>query len=210
MSIEAETGREDPAAQGGNPTGHIDFWRADLTQAPPLAELWGILNPFERARARAYAVPEAGRRFAASRAIVKLILSRYLERDPDEIDIRIGSRGRPRVEGDVRFSVAHAGPWLVVAVTRGREIGVDVERAQEGDGIVERWFRPEERRAYFDAPPRRKTALFARFWSRKEAVGKAVGSGLPAVLRGEVPGEWTVQDLKVAPGYAGAIALEGR
>jgi 4'-phosphopantetheinyl transferase len=117
------------------------------------------------------------------------------------------------------------------AVTRGGEVGIDIERADPRfaqEQIPERFFSPGEVAQLRSLPAHQQTAAFFRCWTRKEAYIKARGLGLalaldsfdvslgpndpPAFLRGV--GDWSVQDLPlrdlgVPAGYAAAIVAEG-
>jgi 4'-phosphopantetheinyl transferase len=66
-------------------------------------------------------------------------------------------------------------------------------------------------------PPRRDDAFF-RLWTHREALLKAIGTGLaadPSVTqraagRDSDFRQWRVRPLVLGPGYAGAVAAEGR
>ena len=94
-------------------------------------------------------------------------------------------------------------------MTRGRDVGVDVELVQADiafDQIVEHYFDPAETWSLRTAPPESRASRFFDLWTRKEACLKAEGSGLggnPALNR------FRVRNLCPAHGYAGAIASEG-
>ena len=118
------------------------------------------------------------------------------------------------------------------AITRGRKIGIDVERIGrdlKGDAIAERFFTPREVAMLRALPPDMQTQGFFACWTRKEAYVKARGDGLslpldqfdvsvapeePAALlhtKGD-PSEasrWSLKDLTPGPGYAAALAVEG-
>jgi 4'-phosphopantetheinyl transferase len=148
-----------------------------------------------------------------------------------------GPKGKPDLApgsavGGIRFNVAHAGGLALVAVTRGREVGVDLEQVRDVDveGIAERFFSAREVAALRRLPPAIRAEAFFRCWTRKEAYVKATGDGLSAGLeqfdvsllpgdpaamlahRGDPSevGRWSLRDLAPAPGYVGALAVEGR
>ena len=118
----------------------------------------------------------------------------------------------------------------MIAVTSGRPVGVDVElihRVRDYQGLAERFFAPEEIRRLSTLQVQERELAFLRCWTRKEAILKAVGSGLstpldqvavtlsaedpPQVLRAdfEPAGSWDLAHLEPAPEYVGAIALQG-
>jgi phosphopantetheinyl transferase len=93
---------------------------------------------------------------------------------------RCGSveHGRPYVDAPVDISVAHAAGLTVVAVSTAGPVGVDTERAE-------------------DSQPG---------WVRREAVAKALGTGL--VDESSPEPQWRA-DLEI-PGYVAAVALVSR
>jgi 4'-phosphopantetheinyl transferase len=132
----------------------------------------------------------------------------------------------------VRFNLSHSGDLALVAVTRRREIGVDVERLRrESDllDVAEHYFAPRERATLRSLPEKDRCLGFFRCWTRKEAYLKARGDGLsmdlhsftvalgpdePAALleSSEGPGEvarWNLEELNPSPDYAAALAVEG-
>ena len=93
-----------------------------------------------------------------------------------------GDHGKPRLAdtaAGVHFSLAQSGPHVVVAVSRAGPVGIDVESLKPN-----RDYRPLHRKTLTAArPPRsqrraRDRCDFLRTWVRKEAVTKAVGTGL--------------------------------
>jgi 4'-phosphopantetheinyl transferase len=86
-----------------------------------------------------------------------------------------------------RFNVTHSHSQALIALSLGREIGVDLERLRpisQADRIVESYFTPAEQ-AHFaglDAPARAEA--FLRGWTRKEAILKAKGVGLAGLAAG--------------------------
>ncbi|HKR22309.1 MAG TPA: 4'-phosphopantetheinyl transferase superfamily protein, partial [Pyrinomonadaceae bacterium] len=110
-------------------------------------------------------------------------------------------------------------------------IGVDVERIRAdftSDDIARRFFSPSEVDVLCGLPSADRVDGFFRCWTRKEAYIKATGRGLSqaldsfdvtlgpresaALIRNEDGSHerWTLVDIEVCPGYAGAAAIEGR
>lgn len=137
--------------------------------------------------------------------------------------------GKPSlIEADnpqaVRFNMSHSGERALVAVTSGREVGVDIEEEKPISDLIDlarRFFAPGEVAELISLPDAARSAAFFRCWTRKEAVVKAVGEGLSYPLDGfEVPLdascgsqelvvgglEWRVVSLPVDVPYVAALA----
>lgn len=135
---------------------------------------------------------------------------------------RLPSDGRDLVESvlagyagpDVRFSVSRTAGLAVLAVTRGREIGVDVERVEPRRAlgpIADRLFAPQEAAELHELPRGARVSRFYELWTRKEAYAKALGTGFAVPLDRLRPASgWLVRDLPLEPGYAGALCVRGR
>ena len=80
------------------------------------------------------------------------------------------------------ISLAHSARLAVCAWSDDVGIGVDVEpldrRIARAEDIAERWFSKGEQALLAAASDR--TVAFLRIWTRKEALGKALGTGLNA------------------------------
>ncbi len=159
--------------------GVVDVWRIDLGDEA-LDELWrpgrlgGLLCARERARA-ARLIRERDRSlWARSRGALRMLLGRYLDRDPRRLRFELGPYGKPRLASrpgaprrpgpiaswrpgpdDLRFNLSHSGELMLVAVTAGAEVGVDVELARA-----------------------RYTPGFLKQWTKREAIVKCSGTGL--------------------------------
>lgn len=137
--------------------------------------------------------------WARSRGVLRVLLGRYLDRDPRELRFAAGLHGKPALrdgcnrtmlstEG-LRFNLSHSDELMLVAVTTGREVGVDVEVARK-----------------------RRTVELLRAWTVREARVKCLGMGLGsapvAPADDPVAAVWTAE-LDFGPGAAGAVAVEG-
>jgi 4'-phosphopantetheinyl transferase len=140
----------------------------------------GGLPAGERERAARLARPHGRRRWVAARWALRGVLARYLGREPGTIELRFGERGKPMLadtSSPLRFNLSHSGELALVAVSRDREVGVDVQRigSRPADFYVE--------------------------WTRREAVAKCHGVGLWAPPP-DAP--VAVRPLDVGPGFAAA------
>ena len=95
--------------------------------------------------------------------------------------------GKPWLEpvSDLSFSLSHADDLAVVALVRGRDVGVDVERLRRIDdavGLARTHFTAQEADAVSAAPATARSATFLALWTRKESVVKALGGGLSIPL----------------------------
>lgn len=127
------------------------------------------------------------------------------------------ANGRPRrANGDV--SIAHAGDaWVMAAVERGR-VGIDIEPLRERPNalqIARAQFPAREADALEVLPPPRRSATFLRLWCAREAVLKALGTGMEAgfgavefalTAHGLRCDTWRVREFRWR-GFVGAIAL---
>lgn len=187
--------------------------------------------PAELAAAGRFRRPEDALRHLAGRALLRRALAEHAGVDARGLAFATGPQGRPWLPGcPVSFNLAHAGDQVWVALARGAEVGVDVERIDAlpaGDlplGVLA----TAERAGLGALAPAALRPAFMRTWVRKEAVLKALGTGLvlepcrfvvdiPAGtgldwLRVPPPGDtadWAVADLDAPPGYVAALALRG-
>jgi 4'-phosphopantetheinyl transferase len=169
--------------------------------------------------------------------LLRTILGRYLDVAPGTVRFCYGPHGKPALIAEmaeqtgVRFNVAHSHDLALYAVTRGREVGIDVERIRAevaSTEIAQRFFSPAEVAALCALPDELQTEAFFACWTRKEAYIKATGGGLSHPLDGFdvslTPGEpvvalrthadpqeaarWSLRALDPGPGYAAAVAVE--
>ncbi len=197
-----------------------------------------LLTDDERRRADRFAFPHDRRRFAIGRGLLRTILGRYLDRAPESLRFVANGHGKPGFDPNlnvgipIRFNLAHSGPWVVYALTLGREIGVDIERIRPdfgGDAIAGRFFAPGEVAELRALPEDSRALAFFHGWTRKEAYIKAKGKGLalpldqfevslgpgrPAALLATLPdpeeaARWSLVEIPAEPGYVAAVCVEG-
>ena len=156
-----------------------------------LRDLRALLPAEERLRADTFRDSRGGHRFAVRRALLRLVLSRYVGAEPNELRFARGDAGKPalvpgQASPSLRFNASHSDGLAVVAVSGCAEVGIDVERVRpdlEVDGIVRRYFSTEEALQLSLVPPARRLEAFFAAWTLKESYCKALGTGLRTDLR---------------------------
>jgi 4'-phosphopantetheinyl transferase len=227
-----------PTASPNLGRSEVHLWRCWLDQAPDrLDALSAVLSPEERARAeRPYY--QRGRRYAVvARGFLRRVLAGYLGIAAEKLALVYGEHGKPALAevsrpADVRFNLAHSGDLAILAITRGRDLGADVERLRpitEHARIAARFFSTAENAALGSQWASDPILGFFTCWTRKEAYVKAIGYGFSHPLDGFdvsiAPDEparllrverdptevtrWTFDTFEPAPGYLGAVAVEG-
>jgi len=121
-----------------------------------------------------------GDREEAGRAL-RDVLAAYLETSPEAIRILEGAHGKPELAGgELNFNLSHSGGAGLVAVSRERAVGVDVERIdsrRDALALAERALGAEGAAAVQAAPVSDRTAVFHRAWFRREGRGEMRGHG---------------------------------
>ncbi|MGA7869680.1 MAG: 4'-phosphopantetheinyl transferase superfamily protein [Candidatus Binatus sp.] len=221
---------------GGN---EVHVWQASLDEpAPQRDRLLHTLSADERTRAERFYFQRDRERFIIAHGILRAILALYLNRAPESLSFCYSSHGKPALAcesgGDApRFNMSHSHGVALYAITRGREIGIDLEFIRcdlEAEQIAERFFSRSEIATLRALPSSLRRHAFFLCWTRKEAYIKARGEG-PSIALGQfdvslIPGKpagllstrpdsdealgWSLQDLTLDLGYAAALAVEGR
>ncbi len=144
-----------------------------------------LLDPVELQRADRFRFPHDRERFVIAHALLRTLLGRYLGSEPAEIGIARGPYGKPYVEGtDLSFNLSDTKDALLIAFTRGYEIGVDIEtmlRKVDHARVSEHYFTPDEITGMASSTDSKRR--FLELWTRKEAVLKASGVGIMDDLR---------------------------
>ncbi len=163
----------------------VHVWVIDLPACQDeVAAAYQILGDDERNRAEKFRFPADKDRFVIARASLRKILATYLEEDPWKIRFSCSPDGKPVLDGtrsDLSFNTSRSHEKALVACTRGREIGVDVERIRQDldvEDLAQRFFTAEENKKLRAFPKEERHLAFLRCWTCKEAYVKAIGKGL--------------------------------
>ena len=134
-------------------SGAVHVWRASLDQSPSQIDRFrNTLDDDERSRADRFYFSRDRERFIVARGVLRAILGRYLNRAPEGLSFSYSIHGKPALVSEsgadaIRFNLSHSHGTALYAVTRGREIGVDLEFIRcdlEAEQIAERFFSHSE------------------------------------------------------------------
>jgi 4'-phosphopantetheinyl transferase len=215
-------------------TGEIHVWNAPLAGDCATGELDKLLQPEERARASAFAFDLDRIRYIHSHAVVRQILSRYIDCDPSALVFQGPPDQKPRLapklgDPDLHFSLSHSNRCCLVAVREGSPVGVDVEQLRnvpDAASIAHRWFSRAESDALALLSGAQLQGAFYALWTHREAIIKALGANLEIGLTQlecalgpdgrvrvvswqddqAITRHWRVHPLEPMGGYLGALA----
>jgi len=213
--------------------GEIHLYCTTLPQeASELTRFERLLSVSETDRACKLKSSKARNRFIAGRGMLRGILGGYLCIDPAEVRIAAGEHGKPFLdEGafDLRFNLSHADEIMVLAVSAGIEVGIDLERIDADKAIHDMArlaFSRQEQEELLALPASRQSEAFYRLWVRKEACLKACGRGfslpgssfsVPLFNEAATSSQvccngtfWQVMDIDAPCDYCAALVYETR
>jgi 4'-phosphopantetheinyl transferase len=215
----------------------VHVWRASLEQpAQQVQQLAQTLSDDERIRAERFYFERDRKRFIVGRGLLRIILAQYLAIEPHQLQFSYGKRGKPAlattgVYSNLQFNLSHSEELALYAIALERQVGIDLEYIRptsDVEQLSKRFFCPREYEVIRSLPPKQKQTAFFHGWTCKEAYLKATGEGLTELQQVEVSlaiGEpakllriaedsqaaanWSLLKLFPAPGYMGALAVEG-
>jgi 4'-phosphopantetheinyl transferase len=213
-------------------------WLVNQNQsAARVEEFFHTLSTDEQERARRFCFEKDRNHFIVARGVLRYLSGVFLETTPNKIRFKCGEHGKPSLSNEfsstnLKFNVSHSGGSALFAFSRGRELGVDIERIQPKSATEEIWklhFSLAEIEMLRSLPGSIRVDAFFDCWTRKEAYIKAIGEGLscpldsfdvtvapgdPARLietraHALAPSHWTMRSLDVGPDYKAALVVQG-
>lgn len=199
------------------------------------AQALTVLDATERERAARFRFDLHRDRFIAAHAALRAILGAALGIPAAAVVLRTGPSGKPALDGaqatsGLHFNLSHSGEHALVALSEGREVGVDIEEYDAKDGRaldVLTQFSLQEQQALQALHGPARVRAFYRCWVRKEALLKAAGTGIAAgldhfsvsvgphasLLASDLPellvGHWSLVALDAPGRWAAALAVAG-
>lgn len=214
----------------------VQGWVLNFESVASQIDQWqALLSREETERARRYIVPKARRNYIAARAGLRVLLGELTGLEPAAVRFRYSDKGKPGLVPEqnaraIEFSLSHSHDLGLIAITFGKEIGIDLEHEHDRSDALEvagRFFAPGERAKLQAASSAERNQIFYRIWTRKEAVLKASGVGIASGLREpdvsagsdyadrtgwlEVVhngSSWCIVDIVPAQGYQAAVAVK--
>jgi 4'-phosphopantetheinyl transferase len=123
------------------------------------------------------------RRATLRRAVLRQLLGGYLDIPPADVHLETGEHGKPSctAAGSLGFNCSSSHGLAVFAFAADGRIGVDVEYRPDAvweDFPIRKYLSDRERERLSELPPRLARRRAAEAWVTKEALVKAIGSGL--------------------------------
>ena len=209
---------------------HVCRKRIDRS-APCVGPDISLLDIKEQQRARRFHFLSDALTYVGTRATLRRLVGQMLALDPTAVVFRYNAFGKPSVEtpSNLKFSVSHSGDFALIAFSRGREVGIDIERERRPvPDKLDTWFSVDEVEELRSLNGMDQLTAFYRCWTQKEAYLKARGEGLsfglqrfsirvaqkspPALMWVDAePTEthrWQIYDFEPHRDYRGALVVE--
>lgn len=175
---------------------HLYLLRFDPEIEPPwVQEYRDILSAEERKSCDSMGSFDRRREYLLSRLMARFFLSGYTSQKMKSLTFTRSEYGKPFLQNfPLPFNLSHTQGLIALAVGR-MELGVDIEKVEttmESESrcqiLARRFFTREESDFIETLPQNEKSRGFFRLFTLKEAMGKAMGTGLKgAFTLGNIP-----------------------
>jgi 4'-phosphopantetheinyl transferase len=205
-----------------------------LCASPSLGAVQALLAPEEQARLEKASKYTDRLLYVLSRGLMRTVLASYLGCQCNELRFTVNSFGKPILQSDngvppLHFNLTHSRGAIAMAVSRDREVGIDVEereRRVEYMALAQRFFAAGEARHLQELREEERREAFFAIWTLKEAFVKGIGQGLTfpldafcfdlemdrlirfRPLADFVSPDWYFQQFDLGPRHCGAIAVQ--
>ncbi|BAZ11493.1 4'-phosphopantetheinyl transferase [Calothrix sp. NIES-4071] len=132
----------------------VHIWRVYIdTDDSIIKKLQALLSADERSLAARFRFEKDSAKYIVARGTLRIILSRYLDKKPEELKFSYNQYGKPTLHyshtnQSISFNLSHSHGLALIAVTQNRDIGVDIEYVHSDfdyEEIAERFFSPTEK-----------------------------------------------------------------
>ena len=212
----------------------VHLWSLPLEpSSDAVAAEYALLSTDERARAERLVHAPARDRYVLARAGLRRVLAADLEVDPRTPVFSYSAHGKPYLEhSELSFNLSHSGDLAAYAVSRARDIGIDLEflgRKVAWEQVAKRFYAQEEQAALEAVEEGDRDRTFFSIWTLKEAYLKAQGTGISVPLDGfavlsagaesvllrqdgesDAQQRWKLVAVELDGGYVAAICAEGK
>lgn len=207
----------------------VDVWLVESSAGVRRTDL-DLLSDRERRRAARFRRAQDAALFTTARAGLRRRLGTIIGVAPREVPLLDPPGAKPHLEpplDSLSFSVSHSAGRALIALCDGGRVGVDLERVEQvPSALLESALTETERRWIAGLPDAARHRAFYQFWTRKEALLKAAGTGL-ATDMAEVTlsvtdppqlldwphgpaGDWQLRSLFVGEDWEAVAAVEAQ
>lgn len=127
-----------------------------------------------------------------SHALLRRILSLYLDCPAESISFGAGEHGKPYLldwkmgmsgknSPPIQFNLSHSGDYAAFAFSSSGPVGIDIEKIRPNlrmEPLVRRFFHPDEYALFSGLDEHRQREYLFRKWTVREAFLKGIGTGL--------------------------------
>jgi len=165
---------------------HTWFALPDLAVSPArLSQYRSMLSGAETARYQRFHFPDDAHRYLIAHALVRTVLSKYADIQPDRWAFFHGDHGRPEIANHdipaLRFNLTHTASLVGCVVTLENDCGIDAEKISPRHsplGIAKRMFSDTEFQELQQLQDVAHLEYFFKRWTLREAYVKARGIGI--------------------------------
>ena len=195
-----------------------------------------LLNTDERARAKRFHFERHRQRYIAGRACLRTLLGSYLGLHPAKIEFEYSPLGKPALKTSgagrvLQFNLSNSEDGALIAFRWNDLLGIDLELIHsipDGDDFARQFFCAQETALIHSLSGEAKSKAFFELWTCKEALLKAMGTGLTTPINEvevslengcarvvSIAGDRTAADdwqlslFRPAPGFQAALACAG-
>ncbi len=159
----------------------VHIWLADRRDYI-IDDLLHILSNTELNRAREYICKIQQQEYIITRALLKLLLTNYLNCQSSDIEIDAPSMLKPCIKGKykIHFNVSHTKDYSIFAFSLDHEVGIDIEFIDQRLDLqlmARNIFSNDQLFKWQKIPYREKVIQFFKKWVLMEAYLKAIGNG---------------------------------
>ena len=161
----------------------VHIWSASLLENKnDIAYCISILSEDECERASSFRFFKDQKQFIITRAILRCLLSKYLQETPENIEIVYSLWGKPCLlqEKALYFNVSHSRNYALYAMTRSHEVGIDlvyIDKSLILEDMAGSIFSKPELTYWRNLDLEDRVNFFFTRWVSKEAFLKASGKG---------------------------------
>lgn len=216
---------------------HVWHLLAEDLAGPALQHaIFNLLSIEEQDRMARFRHEQDRTLFMLSRGLMRSVLASYLGCKCREVRFAANNFGKPILASEfdpsgLSFNLTHSRGAAALAVTRDREVGIDIEQRErdvEFLALAERFFTPAEAQHLLTLRDEQRGEAFFAIWTLKEAFVKGIGRGLSfpldafcfdldgnrllrfRPLADSVSADWHFHQFDLGERHCGALAVQTR